>query len=896
VPDPTPRPIPRKRTRLVLPIVVLVIAVAFLAAVVALPRVAGNAAGRALDRLAGRLPGTVERSAVDVRGFSRVLLDRLEWRDGTDLRVEIRDVEVEVDVVAWALGGSPARGVRIGTLAVRLGDPARPYARPGDAVARLRDLASRLGERQARPGTDAGSGRVQVLPDVAVARITGSLLLADAPVEVTGGSASLHAPADTWDVASRELSATLDVRHGPSGDRRVEVGLTLGAGARPEAASVHVTPAIAAEVAGGAASARGVEVSAGEARLVGPAWTREGRVSVSALAIAVRWETDPGRAPSPPDPAFERLLPESTPSVVRDLLAGARLREVEVDRPVLDVVLAPDAPVPVPPGRTEVEDARPARPEGVFRHAVMRTFEGVRGRLAGWSDALAAASKDVPAGTLSVHGATVRYLLPGSETAAPERSLANLDAVLSRDRATGRIEGRVRFECPEAASSRNEARFTYDPADGATTATLQAAYLPLYPYRAALPSWLVAGRASLLSKTDVRVAIGPRGSTLDATGRVEAAGVTVVAPSVASVPLPDLDLGLSGSVAVDVERGEVRAVDGAFSIAAARMPFELTATGLRSAPRIRLRGSVERIKAADLVASIPPAAIPALQGLRLAGSFAAAVDVDVDTANLSTVRLDFRPDVADLQVLDLGRGVNLDLLRTQFLHRIEEGGGKVVGRVVGPSSPDWLPTEDVPRRFVDALTTGEDSQFFSHHGFSVAGIRRSLSVNLERGGFYQGASTLSQQLVKNLFLSHEKTLARKLQEALITWQLERFLSKEKILELYLNVIEWGPEVFGLSQAAMHYFGKLPKELTLLESAFLVAIIPNPRAHHVQFERGAPTPAFDARVKGLVREMRRRGLVTADEADEAIEQRLRFVPFQPGAPPPEDDGEEPSDDE
>jgi len=262
--------------------------------------------------------------------------------------------------------------------------------------------------------------------------------------------------------------------------------------------------------------------------------------------------------------------------------------------------------------------------------------------------------------------------------------------------------------------------------------------------------------------------------------------------------------------------------------------------------------------------------------VRLAGSFAASASLQVDTQNMEGLQLDVKPDVADLTLLDPGRGLNLDLLRTEFYHRIDEGKGRVIERVVGPSSPSWVALEEVPRFVVDALTTSEDSQFFEHHGFSLGGIRRSLRVNLERGGFYQGASTLSQQLAKNLFLSREKTLARKIQEAFITWQLERYLSKEKILELYLNVVEWGPEVFGLREAALHYFGKNPSELNPLEAAYLVSILPNPLAYHRHFEQGSVPPPFERRVRGLLNEMARRGLLSEEQRVGLEGLRIRFA--------------------
>ena len=199
----------------------------------------------------------------------------------------------------------------------------------------------------------------------------------------------------------------------------------------------------------------------------------------------------------------------------------------------------------------------------------------------------------------------------------------------------------------------------------------------------------------------------------------------------------------------------------------------------------------------------------------------------------------------------------------------------------------------ISKYLVDALTTAEDATFFKHKGFSPVGIRRSVKVNLERGGFYQGASTLSQQLVKNLFLSREKTLSRKLQEVFLTWQMEQVLPKEKILELYLNVIEWGPNTWGLREAAGHYFAKRPSELSPLEAAYLVSIVPSPRAYHKHIEDGAVPPSFERRVKSLLEEMERRKLIPGEEVAAALEQHVRFVVVQPPSGDPADEEEPPA---
>jgi membrane peptidoglycan carboxypeptidase len=133
-----------------------------------------------------------------------------------------------------------------------------------------------------------------------------------------------------------------------------------------------------------------------------------------------------------------------------------------------------------------------------------------------------------------------------------------------------------------------------------------------------------------------------------------------------------------------------------------------------------------------------------------------------------------------------------------------------------------------------------------------------LVRNLQEGRYVVGASTISMQLVKNLLLHREKTLARKLQEVLLTWYMERAMDKRDILELYLNVIEYGPAVYGIRNAAQHYFGRMPSELSPAEGAFLATILPSPKRYHEYYERGALSTSGAERVRALLRRLLERG--------------------------------------
>jgi len=142
----------------------------------------------------------------------------------------------------------------------------------------------------------------------------------------------------------------------------------------------------------------------------------------------------------------------------------------------------------------------------------------------------------------------------------------------------------------------------------------------------------------------------------------------------------------------------------------------------------------------------------------------------------------------------------------------------------------WVPLSSVSPYLIKAVLIGEDDKFWSHEGFDYEAIRKAIDKDIKAGKFKFGGSTISQQLVKNLYLSPSKNPLRKLREAMITWRMEKVLSKRRILELYLNIAEWGEGIFGIEAAAKHYYGKSASELDPVESARLVAVLPNPRRY------------------------------------------------------------------
>ena len=194
---------------------------------------------------------------------------------------------------------------------------------------------------------------------------------------------------------------------------------------------------------------------------------------------------------------------------------------------------------------------------------------------------------------------------------------------------------------------------------------------------------------------------------------------------------------------------------------------------------------------------------------------------------------------------------------------------------VSAASPDFIARAEVPPLFVQTLLLGEDAAFFSHRGVDLAELPKAMAANRAEGAAVRGASTITQQLAKNLFLSRERSLHRKLQELALAFLLESALGKDRILEIYLNVIEWGPGLHGLRPAARHYFGKAAGCVDPEEMAFLVTLIPGPIKYQRSFEEGALSPGLEPLVTNLLSKLRSLEALSSEEYEAALAETLTF---------------------
>ena len=210
-----------------------------------------------------------------------------------------------------------------------------------------------------------------------------------------------------------------------------------------------------------------------------------------------------------------------------------------------------------------------------------------------------------------------------------------------------------------------------------------------------------------------------------------------------------------------------------------------------------------------------------------------------------------------LALPDIGKLRTKNPVRTAFMeHREKEWSEKGLKRRI---VKEWVPLSRISPYLLKAVLIAEDDKFWKHEGFDFESIQKAIEKDLQAGRFKFGGSTISQQLARNLYLSPEKSLFRKAAEAVLTWKMERTLSKRRILEIYLNVVEWGEGIFGAEAAARHHFGKSARDLSPEEAARLAAVLPNPRRYNPAGEQKYVVN----RARSIYRIMVKRGVISPE---------------------------------
>jgi hypothetical protein len=284
---------------------------------------------------------------------------------------------------------------------------------------------------------------------------------------------------------------------------------------------------------------------------------------------------------------------------------------------------------------------------------------------------------------------------------------------------------------------------------------------------------------------------------------------------------------------------------------------------------IDLRLRTESLPANDFFGSLPTGLFETLDGIQAEGELQYKMKFHVNLDSVERVVFDSDLDASqDFKVVKWGNA-NLDKLKGPFMHTMYEYGKPIRTFMVGPANPFYAPIGQISPYLRNAVLTAEDAGFYSHKGFHEEAFRQAIATNIKNREFVRGGSTISMQLVKNVFLTRKKTVSRKVEEAIIVWLIENLeiVSKNRMFEIYLNIIEWGPDVYGAKDASRFYFGKQPSELNLNEAIFLTSIIPSPKRFRSSFDSYGNLRSWKSGYYRLIGGiMARRGLISQEDYD------------------------------
>jgi hypothetical protein len=407
------------------------------------------------------------------------------------------------------------------------------------------------------------------------------------------------------------------------------------------------------------------------------------------------------------------------------------------------------------------------------------------------------------------------------------------------------------------------------------------------------PAWRLTGR---VSATAADLPARLRGRAVEATGgaltleldaegsavrgsatlRGALAGLVLRGAALGLEPIGPLDV--TGEATLEASLGE-RRLRLRRAVLRPAGPLVVEASGEWSADEdlaFLLSLTVPPVDYGALLAALPPALAPGPEAPRPAGPVGGALTVSGPLRAPEAWVVKAEVDLDGLRSA-ARRGPPSPLL-APFTARPDGDDGPAV--LLGPASPDFVPIAELPQHVVRAVTTSEDAGFFAHRGFDFDELRNAMVAGLRAGKLQRGGSTITQQLAKNLYLSRDRTLARKAREALVAVALEGTVPKARLLEIYLNLIEWGPALHGLGPAARHYLGKDARDLTPREACFLATLIPSPLRSHAALAGGAPLERWGERTDDLLRKLAAAGVIDEETLARELAAPLALAAWVP----------------
>ncbi len=365
----------------------------------------------------------------------------------------------------------------------------------------------------------------------------------------------------------------------------------------------------------------------------------------------------------------------------------------------------------------------------------------------------------------------------------------------------------------------------------------------------------------------------PGGKELHATSRGKLRALSITHPKLAKLPVQGLELGFAYDGALYLDGSWVRVDRGELDVGTVHAEGTGELTRGERTTRIVVRGGVPLASCQGALDALPSGLAPHVAGMKMTGTFAVkgAVDFSSDAPDKAKIELSLSDECRVTHAPD---AVSTERFRKPFRRMVYAPDGKRVEVETGPGTPEWVPYGAISPFMEASVLTCEDGRFHRHRGFDLEAIRNSIRENLKAGKFLRGASTISMQTAKNLYLDRDKTLGRKLEEAILTSYLEQTLSKPQILELYLNIIEYGPMVYGIGPASAHYFHSSASQLSLGQALYLASILPNPKVQHFA-AGGRVSGPWMGYLHRLMRGMPKRGVISEADAQDGLAEWVVF---------------------
>ena len=272
----------------------------------------------------------------------------------------------------------------------------------------------------------------------------------------------------------------------------------------------------------------------------------------------------------------------------------------------------------------------------------------------------------------------------------------------------------------------------------------------------------------------------------------------------------------------------------------------------------------------------PKGLTPNLDEFVLSGSMAAGLRFRLDTIKPDDLYFDVFATAYDCQVIKAPYSFTKEHLNGAFtLQRYVKGLPDPIDVSVNPFSSDYTPIESIAKTVNLALVTSEDNAFFLHKGIDLFALENAIHRNFKEKRIAVGGSTITMQTVKNLYLGNERTISRKIQEFFLAWHLEKILDKNRILEIYMNIVEFGPGIYGITNASQHFFAKHPFDLNLVESAYLASVLPSPKGRYHNFCNGKLSTGFKDLMYGLLKRMLHLNRIPYERYANAMGIQLEF---------------------